>query len=220
MPVIALINQKGGCAKSTTCVHLAAWLTKQGHKVAVVDADAQKSSSIWLASLDTQIAAHVIQSTDELLDRIPDLAKECDYLLVDGAAGLSESSRAILMRTDLAIVPCQPTGLDLHSASEAVRLVLQAQSIRLPKGDAPRTGAPKAVVFLSRAVKGTKLLGEAQALLGQSGIQILKTSVHQRQVVADTFGQAATVWDLSGRPAAESAREFEKLFAEVMEVLA
>ncbi|WP_309731954.1 AAA family ATPase [Chamaesiphon sp. OTE_75_metabat_556] len=212
MSVIALINQKGGCAKSTTCVHLAAWLTKQGHKVAVVDADAQKSSSIWLASLDTQIAAHVIQSTDELLDRIPDLAKECDYLLVDGAAGLSESSRAILMRTDLAIVPCQPTGLDLHSASEAVRLVLQAQSIR--------SGAPKAVVFLSRAVKGTKLLGEAQALLGQSGIQILKTSVHQRQVVADTFGQAATVWDLSGRPAAESAREFEKLFAEVMEVLA
>lgn len=211
MSVIALINQKGGCAKSTTCVHLAAWLAKKGHKVAVVDADAQKSSSIWLASLDTEFTTHVIQSTDDLLDRIPDLASECDYLLVDGAAGLSESSRAILMRTDLAIVPCQPTGVDLHSASEAVRLIAQAQSIR--------AGAPKAMVFLSRAVKGTKLLTEARTLLAQSGIQVLKTTVHQRQVVADTFGQGATVWDLSGRPAAESAREFEKLFAEVMEVL-
>jgi chromosome partitioning protein len=210
MPVIALINQKGGCAKSTTCVHLAAWLTKRGHKVAVVDADAQQSSSTWLTSLDTKFTTHVIQSTDDLLDRIPNLAAECDYLIVDGAAGLSESSRAILMRADLAIIPCQPTGVDLHSASEAVRLITQAQSIR--------SGVPKAMVFLSRAVKGTKLLAEARTLLAQSGLQILKTAIHQRQVVADTFGQGATVWDLSGRPAAESAREFEKLFIEVMEV--
>jgi chromosome partitioning protein len=41
-------------------------------------------------------------------------------------------------------VPCQPTGVDLHSASETVRLIAQAQSIR--------SGVPKAVVFLSRAV--------------------------------------------------------------------
>jgi chromosome partitioning protein len=211
MPVIALINQKGGCAKSTTCVHLAAWLTKKGHKVAVVDADAQRSSSTWLASLDENFITHIIPLTDDLLDRIPDLAKECDYLLVDGAAGLSESSRAILFRADLAIVPCQPTGVDLHSASEAVRLIAQAQSVR--------SGVPKAVVFLSRATKGTKLLTEARTLLEKSGIQVLKTTIHQRQIVADTFGQGATVWDLSGRPAAESAWEFEKLFAEVMEVL-
>lgn len=211
MPVIALINQKGGCAKSTTCVHLAAQLTKKGHKVAVVDADAQRSSSTWLASLDENFITHIIPLTDDLLDRIPDLAKECDYLLVDGAAGLSESSRAILFRADLAIVPCQPTGVDLHSASEAVRLIAQAQSVR--------SGVPKAVVFLSRATKGTKLLTEARTLLEKSGIQLLKTTIHQRQIVADTFGQGATVWDLSGRPAAESAWEFEKLFAEVMEVL-
>lgn len=211
MPVIALINQKGGCAKSTTCVHLAAWLTKKGHKVAVVDADAQRSSSTWLASLDENFITHIIPLTDDLLDRIPDLAKECDYLLVDGAAGLSESSRAILFRADLAIVPCQPTGVDLHSASEAVRLIAQAQSVR--------SGVPKAVLFLSRATKGTKLLTESRTLLEKSGIQVLKTTIHQRQIVADTFGQGATVWDLSGRPAAESAWEFEKLFAEVMEVL-
>ena len=211
MPVIALINQKGGCAKSTTCVHLAAWLTKKGFKVAVVDADAQRSSSTWLASLDENFITHIIPLTDDLLDRIPDLAKECDYLLVDGAAGLSESSRAILFRADLAIVPCQPTGVDLHSASEAVRLIAQAQSVR--------SGVPKAVLFLSRATKGTKLLTESRTLLEKSGIQVLKTTIHQRQIVADTFGQGATVWDLSGRPAAESAWEFEKLFAEVMEVL-
>jgi len=211
MPVIAFVNQKGGCAKSTTCVHFAFWLTRKKHRILVVDADAQRSSSIWLESLDTQIPSRVIQSSDELLEEIPGLATQCDYLLIDGPAGLSEASRAILFRTDLALVPCQPTGVDLRSASDAVRLIRQAQSVR--------NGPPAAAVFLSRAVKGTKLLDEAMTLLGKTEVPILKTVVHQKQTIADTFGQGAVVWELSGRPAAESAREFDGLFKEVMELL-
>ena len=211
MSVIAFVNQKGGCAKSTTCVHFAFWLTRKKHKILVVDADAQRSSSIWLESLDTQIPSRVIQSSDELLEEIPGLATQCDYLLIDGPAGLSEASRAILFRTDLALVPCQPTGVDLRSASDAVRLIRQAQSVR--------NGPPAAAVFLSRAVKGTKLLDEAMTLLGKTEVPVLKTVVHQKQAIADTFGQGAVVWELGGRPAAESAREFDGLFKEVMELL-
>ncbi|MCY7274398.1 MAG: AAA family ATPase [Phormidesmis sp. CAN_BIN44] len=211
MSVIAFVNQKGGCAKSTTCVHFAFWLTRKKHKILVVDADAQRSSSIWLESLETQIPSRVIQSSDELLEEIPGLATQCDYLLIDGPAGLSEASRAILFRTDLALVPCQPTGVDLRSASDAVRLIRQAQSVR--------NGPPAAAVFLSRAVKGTKLLDEAMTLLGKTEVPILRTVVHQKQAIADTFGQGAVVWELSGRPAAESAREFDGLFKEVMELL-
>jgi chromosome partitioning protein len=154
----------------------------------------------------------VLQSPDELLEQIPELAKQCDYLIVDGPAGLSEASRAILFRTDLAIVPCQPTGLDLQSASDAVRLIKQAQSVR--------GGAPKATIFISRAVKGTKLLDEAIALLSKTSyVSVLKTVIHQKQAIADTFGQAATIWNLSGRPAAESQREYERLFKEIIGML-
>ena len=211
MPTIAFVNQKGGCAKSTTSVHFAYWLTQKEASVILVDADAQRSSSIWLSSLEKPIHSEVIQSADDLLERLPGLAEQCDYLIVDGSAGLSETTRAILFRVDLAIVPCQPTGVDLRSASDAVRLIRQAQSVR--------KGEPKAAVFLSRAVKGTKLLDEAIALLEKTEIPVLKTVLYQRQVIADTFGQGAVVWELSGRPAAESAREFNKLFIEVMELL-
>lgn len=212
MSVIAFVNQKGGCAKSTTSVHFAYWLHQQ-HRVLVVDADAQRSSSIWLKSMETNppIPFEVLQTPDDLLDQIPGLAAKCDYLVVDGAAGLAESTRAVLFRADLAVVPCQPTGVDLRSASDAVRLIRQAQSVR--------NGAPKAAVFLSRAVKGTKLLDEAIALLSKSDIPVLKTVIYQRQVVADTFGQGATVWDMPGRPAAECASEFESLFQEVLEMV-
>jgi chromosome partitioning protein len=136
----------------------------------VIDADAQRSSSIWLEGLEeVDIPIQVIQSADDLLEQVPEIAADYDYCVIDGPAGLSESTRAILFRADLAVVPCQPTGVDLRSAADAVKLVRQAQSVR--------NGPPDALVFLSRAVKGTRLKGEAIALLEKSGVPILNTVI-------------------------------------------
>lgn len=212
MAIVAFINQKGGCAKSSSAVHFAQWMQLQGKNVLLVDADAQRSSSLWLESMDKPMKSVVVQSPDDLLEQIPDLAAKCDCLVVDGPAGLQESTRAILFRTDLAIVPCQPTGLDLRSASDSVRLIKQAQSVR--------GGSPKAALFISRAVKGTKLKEEAIALLGKiPSVITLKSVIHQRQAIADASGQSTTVWDMPGRPAAESRREYERLFKEIMSML-
>ncbi|WNZ24716.1 AAA family ATPase [Leptolyngbya sp. NK1-12] len=211
MSVIALVNQKGGCAKSTTAVHLAYWLLHKQRNVLLVDADAQRSSSIWLESLEDTIACEVIQSPDLLLERIPQLAQQYDELIVDGPAGLSDATQSIVLCADLAVIPCQPSGVDLRSAADAVQLIRQAQ--------ANRNGAPLAAVFLSRAVKGTRLKEEAMGHLESLGVPILKTVIHQRQAIADTFGQTATVWELLGKASVEAAEEFEQLFQEIMALL-
>ncbi|MGI0495201.1 AAA family ATPase [Alkalinema pantanalense CENA528] len=212
MTIIAFVNQKGGCAKSTTSVHLAYWLTyKKKKNVLVIDADAQRSSSVWLSSLEASIPFEVLQTPDDLLDQIPQLAEQYEYVVVDAPAGLAEACRAILFRADLAIVPCQPTGIDLKSASDAVKIIRQAQSVR--------GGEPDAAIFLSRAVRGTRLLDEAIALLTKTNIPVLKTVIHQKQVIADTFGQSKVVWNLLGKPATESANEFDRLFKEIMRML-
>ena len=211
--VISLVNQKGGVSKSTTSVHFAYWLLKKGKQVLLVDADAQQSSSLWAAGMEgMKIACEVLQTPDELLERIPELATDYEYLVVDGPASLSEATRAILFRSDLAVIPVQPSGVDLRSASDTMRLVKQAQSVR--------EGLPMATLFLSRAVKGTRLKQEAIALLDKNpGAVLLKTVIHQKQAIADTSGQTATVWDLSGKPAAKSVKEFERLFQEILKLL-
>jgi chromosome partitioning protein len=213
MPLIALINQKGGCGKSTTAIHFTYWLaTKENNKVLLIDVDGQQSSSVWLKGMEMSIPYKVVQTPDDLLEQLPELALQFDYLIVDGPASLAEATRAILFRADLAIVPVQPTGVDLRSASEAVRLIKQAQSVR--------GGPPTAVVFLSRAVKGTKLKEEAISLLSKiPEVTMLKTVLHQKQAIADTSGQSATVWDLPSRPAKESAQEYERLFKEILAIL-
>ena len=213
MTIIGLINQKGGVSKSTTSIHLAYWLSvKKKKKVLLIDADSQKSSSQWIDGMDQQIPVSILQSPDEILEQLPDLSRNYEYVIVDGPASLSEATRAILFRCDVAVIPTQPTGVDLRSASDAMRLVKQAQSVR--------GGLPKALIFLSRAVKGTKLKEEAISLLSQiPDSQFLKAVIHQKQAIADTSGQSATVWDLSGTAAAESGQEYNSLFKEILSLL-
>ncbi|MDZ8264522.1 AAA family ATPase [Nostoc sp. ChiQUE01b] len=212
MPIIAVINQKGGAGKSTVAVHLARWLQKQRKTVLVVDADAQCSSSKWLARLENDIYCQIIQVPDALLDELPKLVDSYDWVVADGPAALSETTRALILTADLVIVPCQPTGVDLESASDTVRLIQQAQRIR--------RGEPKAVMFVNRAVKGTKLKDEAiEVLKLMPNVIVLEDVLHQRQVIADCYGQNATVFDLSGSTAGIAKREIEQLFKKALEVL-
>lgn len=212
MPTIAVVNQKGGAGKSTIAVHLARWLQRQNQQLLVIDADGQKTSSIWLESLEHGIPFLVIQDPDELLEELPKLVSEYEWVLIDGPATLSETTRALLLWADMALIPCQPAGVDLASASDTVRLIRQAKAIR--------GGLPKAALFLNKAIKGTKLKDEAFAVLQQvQDVELLKTIIHQRQVITDSFGQGATVFDMTGTPAGTARRELESLFKQAMEVL-
>lgn len=50
---VALANAKGGVAKTTSCIYLAAVLARRGIEVAVYDADPQSSASLWAAARRT-----------------------------------------------------------------------------------------------------------------------------------------------------------------------
>ena len=49
---VALANAKGGVAKTTSCIYLAAVLARRGIEVAVYDADPQSSASLWAAAAE------------------------------------------------------------------------------------------------------------------------------------------------------------------------
>ncbi len=206
--VIAVANQKGGTGKTTTAVHLAYWLSQKG-QVLVVDADAQQSSTTWLEDLN--LKGEIIGDPDELFDQIPQLGKEYDFIVVDGPASFSETTRVILTRADIALVPCKPAGLDMHSSNRVIRLIRQAKDLR--------GGIPRAAMFLNQAKKGTVLLREAQTALSKSGIDLLDSVIYDRQVITDAPSQGQVVWQMSGNAAKQAAKEFDRLFEEAWEKL-
>ena len=208
MAIIGIVNQKGGCGKSTTAVHFAYWLAqKKGKTVILVDADAQKSSSKWLPNLSQDLPFEVIKDPDQLLGRLPILNKESDFVVADGPGALSEQTKSILFHSDLAVLPIQPTGLDLGATEDTFRLIELVRQVR--------NGMPIAAAFINRARKRTRLLRETIDYLDSvEGITLVSQVIHQTEEIADA-APAGTVWDASSKAALESAKEFEELFNEI-----
>jgi len=206
--IIGLINQKGGAGKTTVSGHLAYWLNKQG-SVFVVDADAQQSSTNWMK--DLKLPCKAILDPDDLFDELPVLAEQYDVVVVDGPGSLSETTKAILARCDLALVPCKPAGLDMHSTTKTLRVLRQAKEMR--------NGLPSVGLFINQAKKGTILLKDAQRALAKVGFPLLKEMVFDLQVIADAPGQGTVVWELPGATAKRAGKDFDALFTEALKVL-
>ena len=202
---MALTNSKGGVGKTTLAVHLAVWWHEHGRRVVVVDADAQGASSAWLQEAAPAIPVRQLRSPDEILDAAPGLALDFDRVVLDGPAGLSEVTRAILLVADRALLPCGPSVLDLRAVHEAVRVVKQAQRIR---GGRPlATVVPNKVQLHYRL--GREFLDATTALAVPTAAPL-----SLRQAFADAAGQGTVVWRLGPRGRI-AAREIKGLLHEL-----
>jgi chromosome partitioning protein len=200
--IVAVTNSKGGVGKTTLAVHLAVWWHEQGVTVALVDADAQSASSTWLHEAAPETPVFRLQTPDEILDQVPALRGNFAAVVIDGPAGLSEVTRAILLVSDLALLPCGPSVLDLRAASEAIRVVKQAQRIR--------QGSPRALLVPNKLQVRYRLSRELLATA--NSLEIPATpGLRLRQAYADAAGQGRVVWRLGPRGRA-AANEIKELF--------
>jgi chromosome partitioning protein len=55
MRTVAIINQKGGCGKTTVSINLASALASKGHRTLLVDMDPQSHCAVGLAVPEEQI---------------------------------------------------------------------------------------------------------------------------------------------------------------------
>jgi chromosome partitioning protein len=205
--IVALANSKGGVGKSTVSVHLAAWCHERGIRTGLVDADVQGASSLWLHEAVPEIPVFRLQTPDDILDQVPRLAAQFDVLVLDGPAGLSEVTRAILLLANLALLPCGPSALDLRAAQEAIRVVRQAQQIR---------GGPPQPVLVPNKLQVQYRLSQEMLVAAESlGVPVSGGGLRLRQAFADAAGQGTLVWRME-RSGEAATTEIEALFVEVM----
>jgi chromosome partitioning protein len=205
--IVALVNSKGGVGKSTIAVNLAAWWKERGGDVALVDADAQEASSVWLREAVPHVPVFRLPTPDDILDQAPELRRQYDLVAIDGPAGLSEVTRAILLVADMAILPCGPSVLDLRAVNDAIRVVKQAQTIR--------QGQPQAVLVPNKLQIQYRLSRELLDTAKSLGIPFL-TGLRLRQAYADAAGQGVVVWGL-GQRGQKAAQEIRGLFHELFD---
>ncbi|MBY0459782.1 MAG: AAA family ATPase [Gemmataceae bacterium] len=205
--IIVLANSKGGVGKTSISVHLATWLADQGHSVVLADCDAQASSGDWLTEAAPDIRVVRLADPTAILDALPQLAREADFVVADGPGSNTETSRALLLRADLALVPCKASMLEVRALAQATAVLRQSQDIR--------HGRPEAVVVLSMVGRRYRLTQDMTDAAEALGLPLARTALTLKQVYADAPGQGTVVWRLGAR-GREAAHEIQALFREVL----
>lgn len=134
MPVIAIVNQKGGTGKTTLSTNLAVAFAETG-RVLLLDADAQGSSHDWA---DSQGQARVnldVRAADpaRLLQDARRLCAEYDWVIIDGPAGISRITADAVRAADVVLIPAKPSPFDVWAASTIV------DAVKARPGHVPRS---------------------------------------------------------------------------------
>lgn len=205
--IVAVANPKGGVGKSTLSVHLAVWLRDLGHRVILTDCDTQQSSSEWMKEAAPDIQAVRMDNPDAILNELPGLAQEADYIVADGPGSNTETSRALLLRADLALVPAKASMLEVRALAKVTEVLRQAQDIR--------GGPPPARLVLSMVATRYRLTQDMKEAAAALKLPLLASSLILRQVYADAPGQGTVVWNM-GRRGQEAASEVNAIFSELL----
>ncbi|MBK7950372.1 MAG: AAA family ATPase [Deltaproteobacteria bacterium] len=92
MRVIAIVNQKGGCGKTTTTVNLAGALAEEGHRVLVVDMDPQAHATLALGLEPDDLEANLYEVLVE-----PTGAGRLDSIIIDVSESIDIAPSSIVL---------------------------------------------------------------------------------------------------------------------------
>jgi chromosome partitioning protein len=212
MKVVGVCGRKGGSGKTTTAVHLAAELTTRGLSTVLIDCDTQGSAKHWSAPgrLPMKVESRPLEPGQNIAQWSAGIrAIEADFLVLDSPPHLDAALGGVIGLSDLAVIPCGPSGLDLIATAETVSLV---REIRAATGG----GKPKITLVPNRIDQRTASGRQLETALEDLGEDV-SPGVHSRTALADAFNLG--VWVGEYAPDSAADLEVQNLASHVLNLL-
>jgi chromosome partitioning protein len=208
MPVIALLNQKGGVGKTTLSVHLAAALASR-HRVLLVDADPQGSALDWSAQREAEKLFPVIGLPKETLHKeLAPVSRDYEWVVIDGPPRVNTIARSAIVASDVVVIPVQPSPFDIWAAKDVVDIVVECAPLK-----------PDLIsrFLINRLFPNTTLGTEIKGALATFEIAAFDTAIRNRQEYAKAARTGLTA--LETDPHGPAAEEIRAWTAEVVGAL-
>jgi chromosome partitioning protein len=215
--IVSVTNQKGGCGKTNLAVNFAGTAIRHGYKTVVVDADPQGTALQWVGNAEEGAAVQIpviglSHAGAKITHEIKKYIDDYDLIIVDCPPAVeSPVPQAMLLISDLALVPVVPNPGDLWAATallelaermmgvnETLRVALVASIVR------PNLGMTKSALQTMATMK--------------DNMPLFKAQINQRAAYPESMLSGDSVHAL-GSAAKAAIKEIEALYAEAMKQL-
>ena len=197
--IIAIVNQKGGVAKTTTAVHFAYGLSAQAATV-LVDSDPNRSAMAWAGRATSAFPFKVITELQLLR-----FQGKFQHIVTDTKARPSpEDLKVLLEMTDLIVLPSSTSGDDLRVTVDT------AQRLK-------EVGSQNHRVLLTK-VPSVKDEKDAREYLQEQSIPIFKGHIRAYKAYDKAFIEGIPVFQVKRDPNASRAwLDYQTVIQEVLE---
>jgi chromosome partitioning protein len=130
--ILLIGGEKGGAGKSTLACNLATFLSCNNKDILLVDADPQKSSSVWAErrnKVENLSKIHCVEKTGNICEAILDFNKRYEYVIIDTGGRDSKELRSALVVAEVFYTPIKPSQIDIDTLGKMNDLVEQALSM-------------------------------------------------------------------------------------------
>ena len=128
----AVVNLKGGTAKSTSAMFLAAALAQRGRTL-LVDTDPQGSALTWAEDAEAnggELGFNVVSiPTRDVKKRVDRMASDYAHVVLDTPPGELDIVRAALHASEVAVVAISPSDMDINRFRPTLELVAEVEAV-------------------------------------------------------------------------------------------
>jgi len=217
--VIGLIQVKGGAGRSTLATNLAGELAKRGPTL-LIDCDMpQGTAASWAAIRignpppvqgTRNLTVTTAGNHSELLAVIEAEQDRQEFIVLDGPPRIAEMTRAILLLSDLALIPIGASAAEVWATADMLPIIEQARGIKADLN--PR------IVWM-RYRDYVRSAGEITgASRRELGLKALKTTLGFRVAYSDALAMGRTAAELPSRDG-KAKEEVSSLMDEVTRLL-